>query len=149
MLVMCNGLAPAQVSSCRSVRRGGHIDMCAQTGDRRALRPSRPKGANPNPERDEVRHAEVNSRRGVFCLGPLHRRAQVNLCKLLRSEPPQSAVAEARSRPGKVLCYDTPFALERLSYSTRERVPQRADGSALRLSAYLSERTANRPQDRH
>jgi hypothetical protein len=83
------------------------------------------------------------------CSGPLDLSAQDEAASALRTATPQPAVAEARSRPGKVLYYDTPFALERLSYSTCERVLQRADGSAPRLSAYLSERTANRPQDRH
>ena len=36
----------------------------------------------------EVRHAEVNSRRSVFCSGSLDRRAQVDLCNLLQSATP-------------------------------------------------------------
>jgi len=39
-------------------------------------------------QRAPVRHADANSHRSVRDFGPLDRRAQVNLCNLLRSEPP-------------------------------------------------------------
>ena len=52
-------------------------------------------------------------------------------------EPPKSAVAEARSRPGRVPCYDTSFAPERLSPSTRERIPLTQFSTKKRHCAFI------------
>jgi hypothetical protein len=85
-------------------------------------RSNRPPRSGRNRQRSPVRHAEVNSRRSVFCSGPLDRRAQVNLCNLLRFDTPPTAIVETRSRPSQVPCYETSFTPEQLSPPTRERV---------------------------
>jgi hypothetical protein len=55
-----------------------------------ALRSHRHARASRNAQRAEDGHADVNSRGSVFCSDPLDRRAQVNLCNLLRSATPRS-----------------------------------------------------------
>jgi hypothetical protein len=49
--------------------------------------------------RAEARHAEVNSRRSVFCSGPLDLRAQAALLNLLRSDTPEQLGAERQACP--------------------------------------------------
>jgi hypothetical protein len=49
--------------------------------------------------RAEARHAEVNSRRSVFCSGPLDRRAQAKDASAQRSDTPEQVGAERQTCP--------------------------------------------------
>jgi hypothetical protein len=64
----------------------------------------------------------VNSRRSLFCSGPLDLRAQTEVTSARRSDTPPSAVASGFIAAGQVeRCYAF-FASEQLSPSGRERV---------------------------
>ena len=52
--------------------------------------------------RAEARHAEVNSRRSVFCSGPLDLRAHDQIASALRADTPPSLVASILAQPGQV-----------------------------------------------
>ena len=83
--------------------------FCAARGvTRRARSCPTPGGPRDLLLRAGGRHVEVDSRRSVFCSGPLDLRAQAKVVSALRPDTPPSVVAAA----------------ERLSPSARERAPR-------------------------
>jgi hypothetical protein len=83
-----------QVEQPRILRLNGAEDrdqLAAVSSDRRSFSStasSRPKGASRSVQPAEVRNTAASNEVPPICSGPLDRRAQVNLCNLLRSETP-------------------------------------------------------------